>query len=245
MKRVLIIGATSAMAMACARHWAGPGSRFFLVARNAARLQQIADDLIARGSLVECGVLDINAVDAHAAMLANAKNSLSEIDIVLIAHGTLPDQSACQTSVDKTLMEIQTNGLSTIALLTAIANIMELQRHGTIAVISSVAGERGRPSNYVYGAAKALVSSFCEGLHARLYKVGVHVLTIKPGFVDTPMTHGLNLPKLLTVAPERVALDIDAAITRKKDVLYTAWFWRWIMLIIKLIPVAVFKRLSL
>lgn len=245
MKRVLIIGATSAMAEACAKRWAAPGNRFFLVARNAVRLDQIADDLIVRGAQAEVYRLDINHSAAHAEMLAAAKNSLGEFDIVLIAHGTLSDQSACQLSVEQTVAEIHTNGLSTVALLTLIANLMEPQRHGAIAVISSVAGDRGRPSNYVYGSAKAMLSAFCEGLRARLFKAGVHLLTIKPGFVATPMTAGLALPKLLTASPEQVARDIDNAISKKKNILYTAWFWRWIMLVIKAIPEPIFKKLSL
>jgi short-subunit dehydrogenase len=245
MKRVLIIGATSAMAEACARCWAAPGNRFFLVARNAARIAQIADDLTVRGALAESYALDVNHTDGHAQMLAAAKAALGEFDIVLIAHGTLSDQGACQLSVAQTLAEIQTNGLSTVALLTLIANTMETQRHGTIAVISSVAGDRGRPSNYVYGAAKSMLNAFCEGLRARLFKAGVHLLTIKPGFVATPMTAGLALPKLLTASVEQVARDIDNAITKKKNVLYTAWFWRWIMLVIKAIPEPIFKKLSL
>jgi short-subunit dehydrogenase len=246
MKRIVIVGATSAIAQACARRWAGPDSRFFLVARNTSRLQQSADDLIARGAAAAvCWTLDIDDVAAHEPMWRAARENLGEIDIVLLAHGTLPDQKDCEASVELSIREIQTNGLSTIALLTLIANSLEQQRSGSIAVISSVAGDRGRPSNYVYGTAKAMVSTFCEGLRARLHRAGVNVLTIKPGFVATPMTEGLALPALLVSSPERVAGDIDAAIAARKGVLYTAWFWRWIMLVIKLIPTAVFKRLSL
>ncbi|HSB96316.1 MAG TPA: SDR family oxidoreductase, partial [Spongiibacteraceae bacterium] len=232
-------------AEACARHWAGPDSRFFLVARNSVHLGQIADDLAARGASAESYVLDANIIEGHAAMLDAAQKMLGAIDIVLIAHGTLSDQQACQNSVAQTLAEINTNGLSTVALLTLIANIMEQQGRGSIVVISSVAGDRGRPSNYVYGAAKAMVSAFCDGMRARLFKAGVHLVTVKPGFVDTPMTAGLNLPKLLTASTVQVARDIDNAVARKKEVLYTAWYWRWIMLIIKTIPASIFKKLSL
>jgi short-subunit dehydrogenase len=245
MKRIVIVGATSAIAQACARRWAVPGSRFFLVARNASRLQDIADDLVARGGVATCWTLDIDDVAGHEPMWRAARESLGEVDIVLFAHGTLPDQKACEASVELSLREMQTNGVSTIALLTLVANSMEQQRSGTIVVISSVAGDRGRPSNYVYGAAKSMVSSFCEGLRARLHRAGVNVLTIKPGFVDTPMTAGLALPAALVSSPERVARDIDAAIAARGSVLYTAWFWRWIMLVIKLIPATIFRRLSL
>lgn len=245
MKRIVIVGATSAIAQACAQRWAVAGSQFFLVGRSADRLRQIGDDLVARGATVSCWQLDVDDLSAHAAMWAGAREALGDIDIVLLAHGTLPDQSACEASVERTLAEIRTNGLSTIALLTMMANTLEAQRHGTLAVISSVAGDRGRRSNYVYGSAKAMVSSFCEGLRGRLYAAGVDVLTVKPGFVATPMTAGLGLPPLLTATPARVAADIDAAIANRKAVLYTAWFWRWIMWIIKMIPTGIFKKLPL
>jgi short-subunit dehydrogenase len=245
MKRIVIIGATSAIAQACARRWAGPESRFFLVARNAPRLQQIADDLAARGGAASCWTLDIDDVAGHETMWNAARENLGTIDIVLLAHGTLPDQKNCEASAELSIREIQTNGVSTVAVLTVIANSMEQQRSGSIAVITSVAGDRGRPSNYVYGAAKALVATFCEGLRPRLHRAGVNVLTIKPGFVATPMTEGLALPAALVSSPERVAADIDAAIGARASVLYTAWYWRWIMLVIKLIPTAVFKKLSL
>jgi short-subunit dehydrogenase len=178
-------------------------------------------------------------------MLDGCYASLGQVDIALVAHGTLPDQKACEQDVALALQEFSSNGLSVIALLTTLANRMEAQCSGTIAVISSVAGDRGRPSNYLYGTAKAAVSTFCEGLRARLFKSGVHVLTVKPGFVDTPMTQGLPLPGPLVAKPEQVAHDIYMAIAKRKDVVYTRWFWRGIMTIIRLIPNFVFKRISL
>ncbi|WP_343578058.1 SDR family oxidoreductase [Pseudomonas sp.] len=246
MKNILIIGATSTIANACARSWAAQQARFFLVGRNTERLAQVADDLRARGAKeVLTYPLDMNDLPAHEAMLGSAFSSLGTLDISLIAHGTLPDQSACQQDVELALREFSSNGISVIALLTRLANRFEQQRSGTIAVISSVAGDRGRPSNYLYGTAKAAVSTFCEGLRARLFKSGVHVLTIKPGFVDTPMTQGLPLPKALVATPERVAKDIVSAIENKKGSIYTPNFWALIMLIIRSIPQFIFKRISL
>jgi decaprenylphospho-beta-D-erythro-pentofuranosid-2-ulose 2-reductase len=244
-QHIVIIGATSGIAEACARRWAGRPAHFFLVARNAARLDTIKSDLQVRGAKAESYVLDANDLSAHAAMIEVAQKALGRIDIVLIAHGTLSDQKACENSADAAVAEVLTNGTSVIALLTHFANVLEAQRSGTLAVISSVAGERGRPSNYVYGAAKAMVTAFCEGLRARMFKVGVHVLVIKPGFVATPMTAALNLPPLLTATPEAAAADIDVAIQRRRDVVFTRWFWRWIMLIIRMIPTPIFKKLSL
>ncbi len=245
MKKILVIGATSAIATACARCWVGQGVSFFLVGRSVEKLGQVAADLTARGNTVHMYVLDLNSFDQHAAMLDAGYAALGYIDIALIAHGTLPDQKTCELDAQRAVQEFTNNGLSVIALLTELANRMEAQKSGCIAVISSVAGDRGRPSNYLYGAAKGAVSEFCSGLRSRLFKSGVHVLTIKPGFVDTPMTQALHLPKLLLATPEKVAQDIVRAIEKRRDTLYTPWFWRWIMLIIIHIPGLIFKRLGL
>jgi decaprenylphospho-beta-D-erythro-pentofuranosid-2-ulose 2-reductase len=246
MKNILIIGATSAIATACARQWATQGARLFLVARNGERLQQVADDLTSRGAkLAACFELDVNDVGRHAAMLEQCQAELGTLDIVLVAPGTLPDQAQCQADAVIAMREFNTNVTSIIGLLTPIANLIEAQRRGTIAVISSVAGDRGRPSNYLYGSAKAALSAFCEGLNARLFKAGAHVVTIKPGFVATPMTEGLPLPGPLVAMPDKVAGDITRAIEKNKDVLYTPWFWSLIMLIIRSVPKFLFKRASL
>ncbi len=246
MKKILIVGATSAIAAACARQWAAQNANLFLVGRSTEKLEQIANDLRVRGAMsVEIHALDLDHFDQHKHMLEKCLSLYGEIDQVLIAHGTLPDQKACERDVGLAMREFSSNGLSVIALLTLLANQMESQKHGGIAVISSVAGDRGRPSNYLYGTAKAAVSTFCEGLRARLFKSGVHVLTIKPGFVDTPMTQGLALPALLLAQPDKVAKDILSAIEIKSSVRYTPWFWWGIMLIIKSIPDKVFRRMSL
>lgn len=246
MKRVLIIGATSAIATACARLWAEQGSEFFLVARSPEKLQQTAADLQARGAkAVAVHCMDATDLAAYPGMLDSCLAAIQQIDVALIAHGTLPDQKACERDVTIAMQEFANNGTSVIALLTLLANQFESQRCGTLAVISSVAGDRGRPSNYLYGTAKAAVSTFCEGLRARLFKVGVHVLTIKPGFVDTPMTQGLPLPAALVAKPEQVAQRIIAGIERKASTLYAPGFWTLIMLIIRSIPQPVFKRLNL
>lgn len=193
MKRVLIVGATSAIAEAVARIYAQRGSALALVARNAQQMQTIAADLKVRGAVaVHIRQMDANDMQRHEGVIAAAVQALGGLDIALIAHGTLSDQSACQQSVDLTLKEFQTNALSAISLSTLLANRMEAQHAGTLAVISSVAGDRGRASNYVYGAAKAAVSEFLSGLRPRLAPAGVKVLTIKPGFVDTPMTAQLK-----------------------------------------------------
>ncbi len=246
MKNILIVGGSSAIAAACARQWATGGARLFIAGRQSVRLEAVAQDLRVRGaSGVATHVLDVNDHAQHAAMLTACCDAFGPIDVVLVAHGTLSDQALCERDVEAALREMNTNAISTIALLTLVANTLQAQGHGSIAVISSVAGDRGRASNYVYGAAKAAVTTFCEGLRARLFKSGVGVLTIKPGFVDTPMTAGLALPSPLVASPERVARDIVRAIARRKDTLYTPWFWSGIMLVIRSLPRFVFKRVSL
>ena len=212
MRKTLIIGATSAIAEATARILATRGDALYLVARNSAKLGPIAADLSVRGSpRVGCESLDANDMAAHGPMLARAEQFLSGLDVVLIAHGTLSDQKACEASVELTLRELNTNGVSVIALLTLVADRMLQQGAGTIAVISSVAGDRGRASNYVYGSAKALVTAFLSGLRQRLRPAGITVITIKPGFVATPMTAAL--PKgALWAQPAQVAAGIVRAL---------------------------------
>ena len=245
MKKILLIGATSSIAMAFAKTHV-QDANFFLIARNTEKLKQAADNLkVLCNRAVSTGILDVNDFSSHETVLTDAFSALGKVDIVLIAHGTLPDQSACERDVDLAVQEFSSNGLSVISLLALIANRMQNQGHGTIAVISSVAGDRGRPSNYLYGAAKAAVTTFCEGLRARLFKSGVHLLTIKPGFVDTPMTKGLDLPKLLVVKPEVIARAINAGISRKKNTVYTPWYWYWIMMIIQNLPERIFKKMNL
>jgi decaprenylphospho-beta-D-erythro-pentofuranosid-2-ulose 2-reductase len=245
MQKILIIGATSAIAEATARLFAARGDRLYLLARNRERLETMAKDLKIRGAeSVAFDVLDVNDFDRHPALLDAATTTMDGIDIVLIAHGTLPDQKACEGDFRRTLEELNTNAIGTISLLTHLANRFEQQRHGVIAAISSVAGDRGRQSNYVYGTAKAAVTVFLQGLRNRLYKSGVKVLTIKPGFVDTPMTADFS-KGILWAQPERIAKDILKAISTSRSVLYTPWFWRPVMVLIRLIPEPLFKRLSL
>lgn len=248
MQRILIFGANSAIASACAREWVAEGNDVFLVGRNSSKLQSVLADLRVRASHDQCidGMsVDLCNLAEHENILARAEAVLDGIDVVLIAHGTLPDQKACEASVERTLAEIHTNALSTISLLTLIANRFEAQASGIIAVISSVAGDRGRQSNYVYGAAKGMVTLFLQGLRNRLDRKGVTVLTIKPGFVDTPMTAQFEKKGLLWAQPESVAKGIVRAVKQRRDVVYLPSIWFWIMLIICHIPEAIFKRLSL
>lgn len=245
MKKILIIGATSAIAEATARIWAQRGDELFLVARNQERLDSITNDLKVRGATeVHSYCMDANEFNQHLPMLDKASEILGKIDIVLIAHGTLSNQMECEQSVELTMQEIKTNALSVIALLTHLANRFENQGGGTIAVISSVAGDRGRASNYVYGSAKAMVTTFTSGLRQRLYKSGVSVVTIKPGFVDTPMTAEFK-KGLLWAQPQIVAVKIAKIVHQGSSEFYIPRFWFGIMTLIKVVPISLFKRMSL
>ncbi|MES2349238.1 MAG: SDR family oxidoreductase [Pseudomonadota bacterium] len=245
MQKILIIGATSAIAEAVARRLAQRGDALYLLARNGERLDALVRDLKIRGAAASAGArFDANDAGSHAAVIEQAASALGGLDAVLIAHGTLPDQQACQADAALALREIGTNALSVIGLLTHLANRFEAQRHGTIAVIGSVAGDRGRQSNYVYGSAKGMLAIFLQGLRNRLHRAGVKVLTIKPGFVDTPLTAAF--PKgPLWATPDQVAQAIVKAMDGGASVLYTPWFWWGIMAIIRAIPEAIFKKLSL
>lgn len=240
--KVLILGATSAIAHETARCFAADGAELCLVGRDAARLQALAADLTARGAKrAETITADLALLDEHPALIGRAAETLGGIDAALVAHGTLGDQAASQSDVQETLRQFTTNATSYISLMTLLANHMEERRRGCIAVISSVAGERGRGSNYVYGSAKSAVTQFASGLRARMAKCGVSVVTIKPGVVDTPMTSHLKKGPL-TADAAKVGERIYAAMLKGEDVVYTPWFWSPIMLIIRSIPERIFKK---
>ena len=245
MLKMMIVGATSAIAHETARHFAKDGATFFLVARNETKLNAVADDLTAYGAAsTHCVVQDMNAMDQHERLFAQAVMDLDGLDVLFIAHGTLGDQPHCETDFDAALQEINTNFASTASLLTIAANHFEKERRGVIAVVSSVAGDRGRATNYVYGTAMAAKTAFLSGLRNRLATSGVQVVTIKPGLVATPMTAGMPQSALFASA-EKVGADIYKGLKQGRDVIYTPFFWRYIMLIIRAMPEPIFKRLKL
>lgn len=245
MRNVLIIGATSAIAEATGRLYARAGDKLFLLGRDNPRLQAIAADLRLRGAVsVDAALLDVEAIERHDAALDAAWQSLGQVELVLLAHGALPDQSLCEHSVQQTLQALSVNAVASIALMVSLAERLEQQGHGCLAVIGSVAGDRGRASNYVYGSAKAAIEAFASGLRQRLQSKGVNVLLIKPGFVDTPMTRNFR-KNVLWVRPERIAQGIAEAVERRRSVVYLPGFWRGIMFVIRHIPEAIFKRMPL
>lgn len=243
---VLIIGAGSAIATAFARRCARNGDHLFLCARDASALARQRDDLLLRGAAaVHTHVLDVNDGDDRLRQcVEEARHHLGRFDRVLLAHGSLPDQIGMAHDPAAVRGALETNALSTVRLLALLAPIVRQQGNGNLTVITSVAGDRGRASNYVYGAAKALVSTWLEGLRAELHGAGVHVMEVRPGFIDTPMT--ADIPKSpLWSTPDRVAHDILKGMRRRRDVIYTPFFWRYIMLVIRGMPRALFKRSGL
>lgn len=244
-KRIVIYGATSTIAEETARLFAAEGASLFLIARNSEKLKALQSDYLVRGAKqVEYLLADLSDVLQHREILEKAIALLGEIDLILIAYGTLSDQERGQKDVDYALGEFNTNCTSILSILTHAANYFEARRSGTIAVISSVAGDRGRQSNYLYGSAKGALDIFLQGLRNRMFRHGVRVLTIKPGFVDTAMTAALKKNFLFVKAPV-VASGIKRAVERGKDVVYLPWFWWFIMFIIRIIPETLFKRLRL
>ncbi|QNI37740.1 SDR family oxidoreductase [Edaphobacter albus] len=244
-RRILVLGATSGIAEATCRIWASQGASLFLVARNAEKLAAVAADLRARGaSFVDTAVSDLDDTDAHPALLAHAVNSLGGLDVAYLAHGVLGDQTRAEQEFNTAAHILHTNFMAPVSLVTWLANFFVQRRSGVIAVLSSVAGDRGRKSNYVYGSSKAGLSAFLAGLRNRVDREGVTVLTIKPGPTKTAMTAGMKgAEKFADV--NAVARSIVAAIDKRKDNLYVPFQWQPIMFVIRHIPERVFKKLNL
>lgn len=243
MSYILIIGAKSDIAKATAREYAKQGYDLYLAARNSDELKEFADDVTVRTqrvvNLVELDILDYKS---HQVFYDNLQEKpLGVISTV----GYLGEQEKAQVNFTEAQQIMDTNYTGVVSLFNIIANDFEKRKSGFIIGISSVAGDRGRKSNYIYGSAKAALTAYLSGLRNRLYDVQVHVLTVKPGFVSTKMTEGMDLPEKLTAQPEEVAKDIYKAQQKGRNVLYTKWIWRWVMLIIKMIPEWKFKGINI
>lgn len=245
-KRIVIIGASSAIAEQCARLWAAQPSDFVLVGRDRQRVQRVADDLKVRSPLSAVEVIELafdsSTAVATVAQLA-AQLAQARIDIVLIAHGNLPEQRACEQDLHAAANALMVNGVSPVLFAEAFAAQLERQGSGTIAVIGSVAGDRGRKSNYVYGAAKGMVDRYLQGLQHRFAATAVKIVLIKPGPTATPMTAHLPPKKLALVAD--VARAIVDGIAAGKPVVYAPAKWWLIMMVIRHLPRVVFNRLDI
>ena len=242
MSYVLIAGAKSDIAKAIAREYAKHGYNLYLAARHAEELTDFANDIITRTQrdvrLVDLDILD---VESHQSFY----NNLEEKPLgVITAVGYLGDQQKAEIDFNEARKIIDTNYTGVVSLFNIIASDFEKRRSGFLVGISSVAGDRGRKINYIYGSAKAALAAYLSGLRNRLYESQVHVLTVKPGFVATKMTEDMDLPEKLTAQPREVAQDIFKAQQKGKDVLYTKWTWKYVMMIIRMIPEWKFKRMS-
>jgi short-subunit dehydrogenase len=244
-KRILVLGATSGIAEACIRLWAARGDSLFLVARNPERLAAVAADARTRGAgFVDSAVANLDDTAAHPELLAHAINALGGLDIAFLALGVLGSQPGAEKSFAEANQILHTNYTAPVSLLTWLANYTAQRHHGTLAVLSSVAGERGRKSNYVYGSSKAGLSAFVDGLRNRIDREGVHVMTIKPGPVRTAMTE--QMPGSAKFADvEAVAATLVKQIDLGTDIVYVPIQWAVIMAIIRVIPERVFKKLNL
>ncbi len=244
MKNIVIIGATSGISQAVAKQMLADDVCLHLVARDMEKLNIVASDFKSRGcGEVVCYQLDFNELQQHAAVVHDIVNKAGVIDTLFICYGLMHPQSECETNVEKALEQVKSNYTSVVSLLVLFSQLMQKQNAGTIAVVSSVAGDRGRKSNYIYGSAKAGLTIFLEGLRYQLYEHGIQVLTIKPGFVDSPMTAHLK-KGALWVSTDLVAGYIVKAINKKKSVIYVPPFWFLIMTIIKIIPAFIFRKLN-
>lgn len=243
-----IIGATSAIAQEVARMHAARGASLFLTARSEEKCAILRADLESRGAArVDTSVYDAQTDFESRDIIREIASVQPECCTILIAHGVLSDNALCADDEHRAIRDFTLNATSVIAICTQAARWYASHAYPVkpcIAVISSVAGDRGRGSNHYYGAAKGAVTIFLQGLRNRLFKSGINVVTIKPGFVDTPMT--AHVPKnVLFATPQRVARDIVRAMDKGSDVVYVPGFWRYVMLIIRLIPERIFKRLGL
>ena len=243
MASVLILGAASDMAIAIARRFAAAGHSIQLAARNVSRLQSLQSDLSVRHQS-QCTLHEFDALDFDSHQhFVNSLPSLPEITICVF--GYLGENEVARKDWKEALKIIHTNFTGAVSILNVISNVYAAQKKGVIVGVSSVAGERGRQSNYIYGSAKAGFSAYLSGLRNRMYHEGVHVLTVQPGFVYTSMTEHLQLPALLTARPEDVGVAVYKSVMARKNIIYVKWFWRWIMLIIRCIPEFIFKKMKL
>ncbi len=243
-KRIVIIGATSAIAEQCARQWVQQGPvDLLLLGRNQRRLEVVAADLLVRSPTSEIKIVVANFLDPELIKItAVALFEKGPIDIALIAHGSLPEQMDCQNDLGLCRETLEVNAISPVLYSEALAGQMAKLNRGTIALISSVAGDRGRKSNYVYGSAKGLVTRYAQGLQHRFAGSGVHITLVKPGPTDTPMTAGM---KGKFSSSEEVAKIITQGIENQKLVIYAPGKWRLIMMVIRHLPSFIFNKLNI
>lgn len=243
---LLILGANSLIAQAAASHFAEAGHEIIFAGRKQDEPEKYANDFAIRYKCrTRAEYIDALDYPSHKKFVEEILAKTPELEYILIVFGYLGTQDKAQTDFTEAHRIIDTNFTGVVSVCELFAAEFESLKKGNIAVISSVAGDRGRQSNYMYGSAKGGLTVYLSGLRNRLFKSGVNVLTIKPGFVNTPMTYGMPLPKPLVASPEKVGKDIYKAIIKRKSVIYTPFYWRWIMFVITSIPEFLFKKLKL
>lgn len=243
MPSALILGATSDIGFAIAKKFASLQYNIQLAGRSLAALEPLTSDITIRyGVTCSQHIFDVTAFDTHQGFYDNLPE---KPEVVICVVGYMKDNEKVAASQEETLRTLHTNYTGPVTILNIIAADFSRQKKGTIVGISSVAGLRGRQSNYIYGSAKAGFTAYLSGLRNKLFHEGVHVVTVLPGFVNTKMTADLNLPKLLTAQPEDVANMVYTAVKKKKNTVYVKWFWRWIMCIIVNVPEFIFKKKKL
>jgi len=243
---IVILGATSAIAEASARRWAAEGARLVLLARDPGRLDAVATDLRVRGARVDTVTADLATLDA-ATTIDRIVADHGRIDVVLLAYGVLGEQARAERDPAEARRILDTDFGSAAGWCLAVANVLERQDAGVLVVVGSVAGDRGRASNHVYGAAKGGLGILVQGIAHRLARGGARAVLVKPGFVDTPMTAHVARKGPLWAKPDAIAGAIVAAGRARRGpvVVYAPWFWRWVMLAIRLVPTALFHRTRL
>lgn len=247
---IVIFGATSLMAFEAAKVWAKQGHSLLLIGRSAEKLDSIQQDLLvrARGTHIKSKILteaaDLDQQEMHEELVKKVFVHFTQVDVALLFQGYLGDQSKAHRSWPEAHHLFLTNFINPVSLLQQLSHQFAKQKSGTISVVTSVAGDRGRSSNMYYGSAKGGLSLYLQGLRAHHFRDHVRVLTIKPGFVDTPMTAHLK-KGLLFASAETVGAQIVKSVQGSKEIIYLPWFWQWVMLIIKLLPEKVMKRLKI
>lgn len=244
--RVLILGATSGIAEATARLYAREGARLVLAARQPQRLEDIGADLRTRGAAqIETAVVDFTAETDCRAKLVDLAERLGGLDHILLAYGVLGDQETARSDWRQAADIIDVNFRSAAGWTLAAADYLEHQGNGSLVVLGSVAGDRGRRANFIYGAAKAAIATLVEGIAHRFAGKGPHIVVVKPGPTDTAMTAGMKKGGLLWSSPERVAAIVRRAADGGAPVVYAPWFWRYIMLVIRFLPASIFNKLNI
>lgn len=241
---IFVLGATSAIVEHTVRNFAKEKAKIYAVGRNPEKLDAVMQNLRSLGAEVSGESIDLNLIEMHQSLIERAENYLGEFDIVLIGHGASVPQEESEKNISAAINVINTNYVSCISLLNSVSVKMKTNRRGTIAVITSVAGDRGRQSNFLYGSTKAGLDVYLSGLRNRLFDFGIKVITIKPGFIVTPMTVSMKKP-IFHSEPKSVGKSIYKAIIRGKDIVYVPWYWMLIMFLIKIIPEPIFKRMKL